>query len=109
MNESRRAYLINEIAVQTKEYFLPSNRHCCRKSCRSVVSFFTSEVTPRQISTAAAAIADAVVQAQKQHKSSACTNGSVSKLAKWCVSTGLSVNTRGRNSCEVIVKTGVCK
>ncbi len=78
LSESRRAYLINEIAVQTKEYFLPSSRHCCRKSCRSVVSFFTSEVTPHQITTAAAAIADAVVQAQKQHKSSAVQLGLVS-------------------------------
>ncbi len=78
LNESRRAYLINEIAVQTKEYFLPSSRHCCRKSCRSAVSFFTSEVTPHQITTAAAAIADAVVQSQKQHKSSAVQLGLVS-------------------------------
>ena len=78
LNESRRAYLINEIAVQTKEYFLPSSRHCCRKSYRPIVSFFTSEVTPRQISTAAAAIADAVVQAQRQHKSSAVQLGLMS-------------------------------
>ncbi len=78
LNESRRAYLINEIAVQTKEYFLPSSRNCCRKSCRSAVSFFTSEVTPHQITTAAAAIADAVVQVQKQHKSSAVQLGLVS-------------------------------
>ena len=78
LNESRRAYLINEIAVQTKEYFLPSSRNCCRKSCRSVVSFFSPEVTPRQISTAAAAIADEVVQSQKQHKSSAVQLGLVS-------------------------------
>ena len=78
LNESRRAYLINEIAVQTKEYFLPSSRHCCRKSCRSAVSFFTSEVTPHQITTAAAAIADAVVQSQKQHKSSAVQLGLMS-------------------------------
>ncbi len=78
LNESRRAYLINEIAVQTKEYFLPSSRNCCRKSCRSVVSFFSPEVTPRQISTAAAAIADEVVQSQKPHKSSAVQLGLVS-------------------------------
>ena len=71
MNESRRDYLIHEIAAQTKEYFLPSNRNCCQKSCRSVVSFFTSEVTPHQISTAAAAIAEAIVQSQKQRQSSA--------------------------------------
>jgi hypothetical protein len=78
LSESRRAYLIHEIAAQTKEYFLPGSRNCCRKSCRSVVSFFTSEVTPHQISTAAAAIADAVVQAQKQHKFSAMQLGILS-------------------------------
>jgi Cadherin-like/Putative Ig domain/FG-GAP repeat len=78
MSDSRRAYLINEIAMQTKEYFLPSNRNCCQKSYRSVVSFFTSEVTPHQITTAAAAIADAVVQSQKQHKSSVVQLGMLS-------------------------------
>ncbi len=86
LNESRRAYLINEIAVQTKEYFLPSNRHCCRKSCRSAVSFFTSEVTPHQITTAAAAIAEAVVQAQRQHKSSAVQLGLMSSSQSGCMS-----------------------
>ena len=71
MSELKRNQLINEIATQTKEYFLPSGRDCCTKSCQSFGSFFKAEVTPQQIRDAALTIAEAVVQAQKQHKSSA--------------------------------------
>ena len=71
MSEIKRDNVINEIATQTKEYFLPSSRNCCTRSGQSFVSFFKAEVTPQQIRDAATAIAEAVIQAQKQHKSSA--------------------------------------
>ena len=71
MSEIKRNHLINEIATQMKEHFLPSGRGCCTKSCQSFSSFFKAEVTPQQIRDAALTIAEAVVQAQKQHKSSA--------------------------------------
>ena len=64
MSEIKRDNVINEIATQTKEYFLPSGRDCCTKSCQSFVSFFKAEVTPQQIRDAATAIAEAVIQAQ---------------------------------------------
>ena len=71
MSEIKRDNVINEVATQTKEYFLPSSRNCCTRGCLSFVSFFKAEVTPQQIRDAATAIAEAVIQAQKQHKSSA--------------------------------------
>ncbi len=69
MNETRRNYLINEIALQTKEYFLPSHQHCCRKSYQSLASFFKAEVTPQQIREAASAIAKTVIQNVNRPKS----------------------------------------
>ena len=75
-----------------------------------MVSFFTSEVTPYQINIAAGAIVEAVVQSQKQHKSSARVQmGLVSSSEKWpLVITGFSFNANatGRNGGDVIVKTG---
>ena len=62
MDELKRDRLIKIIALQTKEYFLPSHQHCCRKSYQSLVSFFKAEVTPQQIREAASAIAKAVIQ-----------------------------------------------
>ena len=78
MSEIKRDNVINEIATQTKEYFLPSSRNCCTRSCQSFISFFKAEVTPQQIRDAATAIAEAVIQAQKQHQSSAAQMGILS-------------------------------
>ena len=58
MSEIKRNHLINEIATQVKEHFLPSGRGCCTKSCQSFASFFKAEVTPQQIRDAALAIAE---------------------------------------------------
>lgn len=69
MNETRRSYLINEIALQTKEYFLPSHQHYCRKGYQSLVSFFKAEATPLQIREAASVIAKAVIESVNRHKS----------------------------------------
>ncbi len=78
MSEIKRNQLINEIATQTKEHFLPSSRNCCTQSYQSFASFFKAEVTPYQISSAAAAIADKVMQNLKQHKSSTVQMGFLS-------------------------------
>ena len=62
-DETERKQWIDEIATQTKECFLPSNRNCCKKSYDSVVSFFSSEVSPDMIEKEAKAIIGKVREA----------------------------------------------